>query len=249
MNPSVSEKEQNAATAYFFNALPADLVDEDIIAPRGWQDTIQRPSMCHPLAPCLKSASFSTRMKRMLNRFWQKQSRLNQPNLDNKSAVDSSLAELWSKLLEAIGRVSPFTRTYLRDGHPFHSNRTCLPLAWTRVQKSPRPVRTTQPHALGSQTCRTWPSKYDNQVYRSRVKTKHLNCLSGRGLELLRSDPATAARATIITFSREGPGAGRLENSAMFKWPVSPRLGRLIARGLSIARAKMHRALTKLRFR
>lgn len=37
VNPSVSEEEQKAATAYFFNNLPANLVDEEIIAPKGWQ--------------------------------------------------------------------------------------------------------------------------------------------------------------------------------------------------------------------
>jgi DNA helicase-2/ATP-dependent DNA helicase PcrA len=37
VNPSVTEEEQDAATAYFFNNLPADLVDEEIIAPQGWQ--------------------------------------------------------------------------------------------------------------------------------------------------------------------------------------------------------------------
>ena len=37
VNPSVSAGEQDAATAYFFNNLPANLVDEDIIAPKDWQ--------------------------------------------------------------------------------------------------------------------------------------------------------------------------------------------------------------------
>jgi len=38
INPSVKEESQNAATAYFLNDLPADLVDEEITAPRGWQN-------------------------------------------------------------------------------------------------------------------------------------------------------------------------------------------------------------------
>jgi DNA helicase-2/ATP-dependent DNA helicase PcrA len=38
VNPSASADEQNAVTAYFFNNLPADLVDEEIIAPQGWQN-------------------------------------------------------------------------------------------------------------------------------------------------------------------------------------------------------------------
>jgi DNA polymerase III subunit gamma/tau len=33
-------------------------------------------------------------------------------------AADSDLEELWGKLLEAVGRASPFTRTYLLEAHP-----------------------------------------------------------------------------------------------------------------------------------
>jgi len=31
---------------------------------------------------------------------------------------EAALADLWAKLLEAVGRVSPFTRSYLLEGHP-----------------------------------------------------------------------------------------------------------------------------------
>ena len=41
INPSVPEEEQNAATAYFFNDLPVNLVNEKIIAPRGWQNNLK----------------------------------------------------------------------------------------------------------------------------------------------------------------------------------------------------------------
>jgi DNA polymerase III subunit gamma/tau len=38
--------------------------------------------------------------------------------LAEASAGATSLEELWAKLVEAVGRVSPFTRTYLVDAHP-----------------------------------------------------------------------------------------------------------------------------------
>jgi DNA polymerase-3 subunit gamma/tau len=36
----------------------------------------------------------------------------------NASAVSSDLQDLWANLLEAVGRASPFTRTYLLEAHP-----------------------------------------------------------------------------------------------------------------------------------
>jgi DNA polymerase-3 subunit gamma/tau len=33
-------------------------------------------------------------------------------------AAEDELTELWARLLEAVGRVSPFTRTYLLEAHP-----------------------------------------------------------------------------------------------------------------------------------
>jgi hypothetical protein len=39
------------------------------------------------------------------------------PN-ENKSPIDANLAELWLKLVEAVGFVSPFTRSYLVNAHP-----------------------------------------------------------------------------------------------------------------------------------
>jgi hypothetical protein len=42
-----------------------------------------------------------------------------EPSGDTTSpALPDDLAELWTSLLEAVGRVSPFTRTYLLEAHP-----------------------------------------------------------------------------------------------------------------------------------
>jgi hypothetical protein len=40
------------------------------------------------------------------------------PILAASSAPDTDLQTLWSKLVEAVGRASPFTRTYLLEAHP-----------------------------------------------------------------------------------------------------------------------------------
>jgi hypothetical protein len=40
------------------------------------------------------------------------------PGGTTSSASEQELAGLWVKLLEAIGRASPFTRTYLLEAHP-----------------------------------------------------------------------------------------------------------------------------------
>ena len=41
-----------------------------------------------------------------------------QPDAAPSPAPPEDLAELWVRLLEAVGRVSPFTRTYLLEAHP-----------------------------------------------------------------------------------------------------------------------------------
>ena len=38
--------------------------------------------------------------------------------LDTSAPADADLQTLWSKLVEAVGRASPFTRTYLLEAHP-----------------------------------------------------------------------------------------------------------------------------------
>jgi DNA polymerase-3 subunit gamma/tau len=41
-----------------------------------------------------------------------------QPIATPSAAADSPLPELWRSLVEAVGRVSPFIRSYLREAHP-----------------------------------------------------------------------------------------------------------------------------------
>jgi len=38
--------------------------------------------------------------------------------LETSAPADADLQTLWSKLVEAVGRASPFTRTYLLEAHP-----------------------------------------------------------------------------------------------------------------------------------
>jgi DNA polymerase III subunit gamma/tau len=47
-----------------------------------------------------------------------------QPSGNAAAAASGDLTELWAKVLEAVGRVSPFTRSYLLEAHPvsFQSN-------------------------------------------------------------------------------------------------------------------------------
>jgi DNA polymerase-3 subunit gamma/tau len=47
-----------------------------------------------------------------------------QPPSATSPAPPGDLAELWAKILEAVGRASPFTRSYLLEAHPvsFHNN-------------------------------------------------------------------------------------------------------------------------------
>jgi DNA polymerase-3 subunit gamma/tau len=42
----------------------------------------------------------------------------------------SNLAQLWSKLLEAVGRASPFTRTYLLGAHPVSLGKNALTIGF-----------------------------------------------------------------------------------------------------------------------
>ena len=118
INPSVSEEEQNAATAYFFNDLPVALVDEEIIAPSGWQNNAKGVRV--PSSGVMPKVGIifdldEQNAEMPLPVIISSQT----PESDaEKRTVDISLTALWSQLLEAIGRVSPFTRTYLLKAHP-----------------------------------------------------------------------------------------------------------------------------------
>jgi len=45
-------------------------------------------------------------------------------------AVDANLAELWGKLVESVGRVSPFTRSYLVDANPVSFEKNILTIGF-----------------------------------------------------------------------------------------------------------------------
>lgn len=122
VNPSVLEEEQNAATAYFFNNLPIDLADEEIIAPQRRQNN---PKSSQPVSGIMPKVGIifdsdeqnakPPTTENILPKI--NASQIVQPNAI-ENTVDASLVELWLKLVEAVGRVSPFTRSYLVDAHP-----------------------------------------------------------------------------------------------------------------------------------
>jgi DNA helicase-2/ATP-dependent DNA helicase PcrA len=118
VNPSVLEEEQTAATAYFFNALPFDLVGEEIITPRGWQhnpkDSHVPPSGAMPKVGIIFDLDEQNAKPPLAEVIASPPA---EPG-SKKSTVDTSLAELWSKLLEGVGRANPFTRIYLLEAHP-----------------------------------------------------------------------------------------------------------------------------------
>ena len=50
--------------------------------------------------------------------------------LGRQSPVSADLAELWTRLIEAVGRVSPFTRSYLLDAHPVSFEKDILTIGF-----------------------------------------------------------------------------------------------------------------------
>jgi DNA polymerase III subunit gamma/tau len=46
------------------------------------------------------------------------------------TSVSADLAELWAKLVEAVGRASPFTRSYLVDAHPVSFDKSILTIGF-----------------------------------------------------------------------------------------------------------------------
>ena len=117
VNPSASPDEQEAATAYFFNNLPADLVDEGIIATQGWQSNPksgQLPPTCTmPKIGIIFDSNEQTGNAKATDISLQ-----TSQSDAVRHADHASLAELWLKLLESVGQVSPLTRAFLFDGHP-----------------------------------------------------------------------------------------------------------------------------------
>ena len=118
VNPSVSPDEQDAATAYFLNNLPADLVDEEIIAPQGWQSNPKSGQL--PVTGTMPKIGiiFDSEEENAEPFVAEKMSPKADHTDTNPSTADNDLAELWLKLLEAVGQVSSYARVFLFDGHP-----------------------------------------------------------------------------------------------------------------------------------
>ena len=49
-----------------------------------------------------------------------------QPTMVTAAAADGSLNELWARVIEAVGRASPFTRSYLLEAHPISFEKQLL---------------------------------------------------------------------------------------------------------------------------
>jgi DNA polymerase-3 subunit gamma/tau len=64
-------------------------------------------------AEAAAAASSSTQVETITTEFEAKE-----PKAVPSAALDGDLGDLWNKLLEGVGRVSPFTRTYLLEAHP-----------------------------------------------------------------------------------------------------------------------------------
>lgn len=130
VNPTVSEEEQNAATAYFLNDLPGELVDEEIIAPCGWQSNSTGAPVPAPTAMPRVGIIFDSNeqadeppvAQAVLLQAVQPDS--------NNSAAATDLAALWSELLEAVGRVSQFTRGYLLEARPISLTNNLLTIGF-----------------------------------------------------------------------------------------------------------------------
>ena len=54
---------------------------------------------------------------------------------ENKSPIDANLAELWLKLVEAVGFVSPFTRSYLVNAHSVSFNNNIFTIGFSYENK------------------------------------------------------------------------------------------------------------------
>ncbi len=74
--------------------------------------------------------------------------------------VSADLATLWTQLVEAVGRVSPFTRSYLVDANPVSFVKNVLVIGFDPNLKiiSAR-GQCTQPHIAPNQARRTWSSE------------------------------------------------------------------------------------------
>ena len=83
----------------------------------------------------------------------------------------ADLAELWASLLEAVGRASPFTRTYLLEAHP-------VSFQQERIHDRFRP-RIRGPHRPGGQ--RPQPRLAPNQAARTRPPERPVQVHQGRG--------------------------------------------------------------------
>ena len=148
VNPSVSDEEQNAATAYFFNDLPDALVDEDIIAPQWWQHNPKSGQI--PVSGTLPKIGIIFDSKEEDTKPPFPETTLNQTAQANvnKSDIDTSLAELWAKLLDAVRRISQFTHSFLVDAHPVSFEKNILVIGFDSGFEHLRLVDNVRIHTL-----------------------------------------------------------------------------------------------------
>jgi len=131
VNPSVSAEDQDAATAYFFNNLPADLVDEEIIAPQGWQSN-PKSGQVPATGTMPKIGIIFDSDEENVNATVAKEISVQTGQPDTIGNIDqASLAALWLKLLETVGQVSPLTRAFLFDGHPISLTNSVFTIGFT----------------------------------------------------------------------------------------------------------------------
>ena len=105
------------------NAMPLDAVLKQLNQLRGGQRAGVRPQ---PATSPSTAAAPANRPCRKTLRPPIRQHRRASRDGAKRLPVSADLAELWTQLMEAVGRVSPFTRSYLVDANPVSFEKNIL---------------------------------------------------------------------------------------------------------------------------
>ena len=85
--------------------------------------------------------------------------------------VSADLSALWTQLVEAVGRVSPFTRSYLVDANPVSFVKNILVIGFDPEFAEYHlglGDNARQPHAVANETGRAWSRKLPDYIHQGR---------------------------------------------------------------------------------
>jgi DNA polymerase-3 subunit gamma/tau len=123
-----------------------------------------------------------------------------EPSTTPAVAAQGDLGNLWARLVEAVGRVSPFTRTYLLEAHPVSFNKNLFTIGFApEFEEHLGLVDNARNHTL----LQTKLAELGHA--NAQIKFVKAECAAGQQFESLQSAVTTPPRAPAPSGAGNGP--------------------------------------------